>query len=157
MSITLNGFPAIFEASVPQFYLSFTYWIIPESLLNQWNSFHGLMSKFEAKLDADSLIYPLSHCESDGRTVHKLRQRCPTNDWLAPRESDCSRMCRKVSSDWLPSYIRVTRPVLELLNMAGYFPDRPCKLSSIQKKVVHTVETVYIPRIFWYIHCVVVL
>jgi len=46
------------------------------------------MSKFEAKLDADSLIYSLGHCESDGRTVHKLRQRRPTNDWLAPRESD---------------------------------------------------------------------
>jgi len=83
------------------------------------------MSKFQAKLDADSLIYSLGHCESDGRTVHKLRQRRPTNDWLAPRESDCSRMRRKVSSDWLPSYIRVTQPVLEILNMAGYFPDRP--------------------------------
>jgi len=38
------------------------------------------MSKFQAKLDADSLIYSLSRCESDGRTVHKLRQRRPTND-----------------------------------------------------------------------------
>ena len=85
-SIALNGFPAIFEASAPQFYLSFTHWIIPESLLNHWNSFHGRMSKIQAKLDADSLIYSLCHCESDGRTVHKLRQRHPTNDWLAPRE-----------------------------------------------------------------------
>jgi hypothetical protein len=41
------------------------------------------MSKFEAKLYADSL----GHCEFDGRTVHKLRQRRPTNDRLAPRES----------------------------------------------------------------------
>jgi len=64
------------------------------------------MSKFQAKLDANSLIYSLGHCESDGCTVHKLRQRRSTNDWLAPRESDCSRMCRKVSSDWLPSYIK---------------------------------------------------
>ena len=31
-------------------------------------------------------------------------------------------MCRKVSSDWLPSCIKVTRPGLEILNMAGYFP-----------------------------------
>jgi len=83
------------------------------------------MSKFQAKLDADSLIFSLGHCASDGRTVHKLCQRRPTNDWLAPREIDCSRMHRKVSSDWLPSYIKVTRPVLEILNMAGYFPDRP--------------------------------
>jgi hypothetical protein len=33
------------------------------------------MSKFEAKLDADSLIYSLGRCESDGRTVHKLCQQ----------------------------------------------------------------------------------
>ena len=30
-------------------------------------------------------------------------------------------MRSKVSSDWLPSYIKVTRPVLEIINMAGYF------------------------------------
>ena len=83
------------------------------------------MSKFDAKLDADSLIYSLGHCESDGRTVHNLHQRPATNDLLAPRESDCSRMRRKVSSSWLPSYINVPLPVLEILNMARYFPDRP--------------------------------
>jgi len=38
------------------------------------------MSKFEAKLDADSLIYSFGHCESDGSTVHNLSQRLPTND-----------------------------------------------------------------------------
>jgi hypothetical protein len=46
-------------------------------------------------------------------------------DWLASRESDCSRMRSKVSSDWLPSYVKATRPVLEILKMAGYFPDSP--------------------------------
>jgi len=83
------------------------------------------MSKFEAMLGAEWLIYSLGHCEFDGRTVHKLRQRLPTNNWTAQGESECSRMRRNVSSDWLPSYIKVTRPVLEILNMAGYFPDRP--------------------------------
>jgi len=34
-------------------------------------------------------------------------------------------MCSKVSSDWLPSYIKATRPVLEIFKMAGYFPDTP--------------------------------
>ena len=58
-----------------------------------------------------------------GRTVHKLSQQRLTADRLAPRESDCSRMRSKVSSDWLPSYIKATRPVLEILKMAGYFPD----------------------------------
>jgi len=62
-------------------------------------------------------------CECDGHTVHKLSQWCLTADWLAPRESDCSRMHSKVSSDWLPSYIKATWPVLEILKMAGYFLD----------------------------------
>ena len=63
--------------------------------------------------------------ECDGHTVHKLTQRRLTADWLAPRESGCSRMHSKVSSDWLPSYITTTQPVLEIFKMAGYFPDRP--------------------------------
>jgi hypothetical protein len=62
-------------------------------------------------------------CECDSHTVHKLSQWRLTADWLAPLESDCSRMHSKVSSDRLPSYIRVTRPVLEIFKMAGYFPD----------------------------------
>jgi hypothetical protein len=47
-------------------------------------------------------------CESDAHSVHKVSQRRLTADWLAPRESDCSRVRSKVSSDWLPSYIKVT-------------------------------------------------
>jgi hypothetical protein len=46
----------------------------------------------------------LTKCDS--HTIHKLSQRCLTADWLDPRESDCSRMHSKVSSDWLPSYIK---------------------------------------------------
>ena len=42
---------------------------------------------------------------------------------LAPRESDYSRMGSKVSSGWLPSYIKATRPVLEIFKMDGYFLD----------------------------------
>jgi hypothetical protein len=64
-------------------------------------------------------------CECDGHTVHKVSQRHLAADWLAPRENDCSRMHSKVSSDWLPSYIKATRPVLEIFKMAGYFPDIP--------------------------------
>ena len=62
-------------------------------------------------------------CEYDGRTVHKLSQQRLTAEWLAPRESDCSRMHSKFSSDWLPSYIKATRTILEIFKMAGYFPD----------------------------------
>ena len=61
----------------------------------------------------------------DSHTVHKLSQRRYTADWLAPRESDFSQMENKVSSDWLPGYIKATRPVLEIFKMDGYFPDRP--------------------------------
>jgi hypothetical protein len=34
-------------------------------------------------------------------------------------------MDNKVSSDWLPSYIKATRTVLEIFKMAGYFPYSP--------------------------------
>ena len=44
----------------------------------QMNSFHGQMFKLNAKCDADSLLYSLSHCECDGHTVHILTQ------WLLP-------------------------------------------------------------------------
>ena len=74
--------------------------------------------------DADSLICSLRHCECDGHTVHKLSQRRLTARWLAQGDSDCSWMRSKVSSDWLPSYIKATRPVLEIFKMAGYFSDR---------------------------------
>jgi len=60
-------------------------------------------------------ICSLGHCEYDGHTVHKLSQRRFTADWLAPRESDCSEMRNKVSSDWVRSYTKATWPVLEIL------------------------------------------
>jgi hypothetical protein len=72
-----------------------------------------------------NLICPLGHCECDGHIEHKLTQRRLTADWLVPRDSDCSRIYSKVSSDWLPSYFKASRPVLEIFKMAGYFPDSP--------------------------------
>ena len=64
-------------------------------------------------------------CECDGHTVHKLTQRRLTADWLAPQESDYSQMHSKVSSDWLPSFIKATRPVRKIFKMVGYFTDSP--------------------------------
>jgi len=90
------------------------------------------------------LICPLGHSECDGHTVHKLSQRRLTADWLAPRESNCSRMHSKVSSDWLPSYIKATRPVLEIFKMVGYFLDSPRKL---QLQFVCCVKTVQFNKI----------
>jgi len=67
-------------------------------------------------------------------TVRKLSHLLLTADWLAPRDSDCSRMHSTISSGWLPSYIKATRPVVEIFRMAGYFPDSPrmyCQLLVI--------------------------
>jgi hypothetical protein len=64
-------------------------------------------------------------CKCDGYTVHKLSQWRLTADWLAPWESDCSRMRSKVSSDRLPSYIKAIWLVLEIFKMARYYLDSP--------------------------------
>jgi hypothetical protein len=76
------------------------------------------------------LIARLVNCECDGHTVHKLSQPHLTAERLAPQESDCSRMHSKVTSEWLQSYIKATRPVLEIFKMVGYFPDRSRSLMS---------------------------
>jgi hypothetical protein len=72
-------------------------------------------------------------CVSDGHTIHKLSQRRLTADWLAPRESDCSQMRSKVSSDSLPSYNKATRLVLEIFKMARYFPYKPRILANMYR------------------------
>ena len=77
-------------------------------------------------IDADSLISSLGHCECDSHTVHQLSQRRLTADWLAPRERHRLRTDSKISSDWLPSYMKTTRPVLEIFKMDRYIPDSPC-------------------------------
>ena len=76
----------------------------------------------EAKIAVES--EEISEC--NGHTVHEVSQQCLTAERLAPRESDCSRMHSKVSSDWLPSCIRALRPVLEIFKTARYFLDSPC-------------------------------
>ena len=77
------------------------------------------------RIVAMKLICSLGRCECDGHTVHKFSQRLLTADRLDPRKSDCSRMRSKVFSDRLPSYMKVTLPVLEIFEMARYFRDNP--------------------------------
>ena len=50
--------------------------------LNHLNSFHGGMFKLNAKFDADSLLYLLSHFECNGHTVHMLTQWHPPPDTI---------------------------------------------------------------------------
>ena len=45
-------------------------------LLNHQNGFHRAMFKLNAKLDADLLLYPVSHFEFHSHTVHILTQQC---------------------------------------------------------------------------------
>ena len=80
-------------------------------------------------------------CECYGHTIHKLSQRRLAADFPAPRKSDCSLSRSKVSSDWLPSYIKATRPVLEIFIMAGYIPDRP-------RTFIHSSHSVSCKSIF---------
>jgi hypothetical protein len=71
------------------------------------------------------LICSLGHFECGSHTAYKLSQRPLTAGWLAPRDSGCSWMRSKVSSDWLPNYIKATWPVLKVFKMTGYFLDSP--------------------------------
>ena len=57
-------------------------------------------------------------------------------------ESDCSRMRSKFSSDWLPSYIKATRPVLVVFKMAGYTSD-----SSRNVQITNKMQGEFITRI----------
>ena len=92
---------------------------LSDPLLSRFISLRLLIfPKAEIAVDSEKM------CECDGHTVHKTSQRRLTADWLAPRKSDFSRMGSKVSSDWLLSCIKATRPFLEIFKMAGYFPDR---------------------------------
>ena len=63
--------------------------------------------------------------ECDTHTVYKLSHLRLTAQLLVPRESDCSWTRSKVSSDWLPSYIKVMQPVLKILKIHRYSPDSP--------------------------------
>ena len=91
------------------------------------------------------LICWVGHCECDGHTLKKLSQRRLTVDWLAPRESDFSRMYSKVSSEWLPSYIKATSPVLEIFKMVWYFPDWP-RMSHLKLRLM---ENIWLKHTFW--------
>ena len=90
-------------------------------LLNHPNSFHGGMFKLHARLDADSLLYLLSHFECDSHTVHML------TEWHLPSPLTStvkSSLFTHVHSS-LPSlaagYIDVTQMVLVILTRLDFF------------------------------------
>ena len=70
------------------------------------------------------LICSLGHCEL--RRSHSTQaQSTASHCRLTSPTGECSRIHSKVSSDWLPSYVKAMRPVLEIFKMAGYIPDSP--------------------------------
>ena len=60
-------------------------------------------------------------CECNGHTGHKLSQQRLIAEWLAPWESDSSRMRGKVSSDWLPSYVKASQSFSRYSNWMDIF------------------------------------
>jgi hypothetical protein len=98
-------------------------------------------SRMGRRIDADSPICSLGHCECDGHTVYKLSQRLLTADWLDLRESDCSRMRSKVSSYWLPSYSNAALPVLEVYKNGWILSGQPSfsilKYSKVLEFIYH--------------------
>jgi len=99
--------------------------------------FPTLKSPLKGRIFFNATVTPYTSC-----------QRRLTAEWLAPRESDCSRMHSKVSSDWLPSYIKATRPALEIFKMVGYFPDSPRTVNTPKP----TSHSSYCSHIHLYTH-----
>ena len=95
------------------------------SLLYQLNSFRGEVFKFNAKSDANSLLYSDILNTMATQYIHMLTQQQWPPHWLVQWSHHCSLMCFPVHSPWLPGYIDVTRTVLVILIMTGLFPDRP--------------------------------
>ena len=105
-------------------YLCCTHCIIPESLLNHLNGFHGETFKLNTKFDADLLFCLLRRFECDGCNVPMLTQQCLLPPLTSTVKSSFSCMYISVHSPWLPGYINVTKTILVTLAMAGLFPDR---------------------------------
>ena len=68
--ITFSRFLTTFEVFVPHFHLCCTHCIILKRLLNHLNSSCREMFKLNAKFDAHSLLYSLSHFECNSHTAH---------------------------------------------------------------------------------------
>ena len=61
-------------------------------LLNHPNSFHRGMFKLNAKFDADSLLYSLSHFECNSHTVHTSLNGIYCPHWRVQWSRHCSHM-----------------------------------------------------------------
>ena len=69
------------------------------------------MFKLNAKFDADSLVYSLSHLECNGHTVHMLTQWHTLPPWASTVNEVIVYTC---ASPWLPGYIDVVQTIFLL-------------------------------------------
>ena len=126
--------PGWFDVSPNDAWMSVLSWRICQSppfahscgLLSHPNSFHRGIFKLNAKSDADSLLYSLSHFECNGRTVHMLTRR----RLLPPLTSTMkSSLFTQVYSSPLSLAARLHQRCANhsciILTMVGFFPDRP--------------------------------
>ena len=100
-----------------------------ERPLSHPNSFCGGIFKLNTKLDADSLLYLLSHFECDSHTVHMLTQWHPPPPLTSTVKSSLFTHVHS-SPLFLASsgYTDVLQTVLVILTMIGLFPGRPCRV-----------------------------
>ena len=92
-----------------------------------WNHPHSFcrgMFKLNRKLDADVLLYLLSHFECDGHTVHMFTEQCLLLPLTSTVKLSFSHIHIPVHSPWLPGYIDVVQTVFYILTMAGLFMEQ---------------------------------
>ena len=92
-------------------------------LLNHPNSFCRGMYKLNTKLDANSLLYSLSHFDATATQYKHSFNSIYHPHWLIQWRRHCSHIRIPVLSAWLPGYTDVTQTVLVILTMAGLFLD----------------------------------
>ena len=94
------------------------------SLLNHLNSFCRGMCKLNAKSDADSLLYWLSHFECNGHTVHMFTKQSLLHPLTSTAKMSLFTHDHSSPLSWLPDNIDVTQTIIVILKRTGLFSDR---------------------------------
>ena len=93
-------------------------------LLSHLNSFCGGIFTFNAKSDADSLLYLLRHFECNGHTVHMLIQQHLLPPLTTTVKSSLFTHEHSSPLSLAVRYNDVTQTILAILTMPGLFLDR---------------------------------
>ena len=125
-SLSMDSWPSLKHVCLTLLCAALTASSLKAFWMNHLNSLHRGMFKLNAKFDADSLLYSLSHFECNGHTVHTLTQWFPPPPLTSTVKLSLFNMHIPGHSPWLPGYIYVTQTFLLILTMAGLFLDRLC-------------------------------